>query len=867
MASPFTHFRKYQAVLLVVFGVLIMFMFVIGDSINKLSSSKANNEDPVAVSWTGGKITRAHLQSLVGMRTVAAGFLRQLQFTGMMRGASDRPPRQQGLILTEQDLSGEATLQTILLATKAKQLGLTCTPDELKSYLRSLGSDQVSEDEMRVMIEGTAETRKQHSVDAVLAPIREALLARRLLEFVHGGLEGSPPANQYAYYTRLNQHVQTEIVALPVDDFLGQIQDPPEAELKAYFDEHKNELPSYDGKLSSPQPGLKLPHRVAVQYIKANVEDFVDRNMSKVTDQEIDKYYKEHQQDDPQLWQEDLPLLPPVDKTSPGKPAPKGDVEKSDDKKPIDRYPDHKKEGDLKDADKADKKDADKKDGGTGEKKEADKPAADSKSEPGKDADKDKADKKLSDKKDNSKAASDKSSSGEKPPGKTKDAPKKSATPTPSLTGETDQLAQADTAATKDPPAEAAPAAAKEADAVKTETEPASEKTPPVNGPASKSGEKSAAAEAPVKAPMPPAKTPPAAANPVGTLPELKLPPELKPREQHKIKPLTEAKDYIRKKLARDKAAEAIDAGFKTIEDRLAAYEVLLLEVAGEKGRKPPQPPEFKDLAKKLGFTAHQTPLLSRRQLFDETDVAKSGSRETGMSLLDMLFSDKGESTLRRPISTVDMKDNVRYLAWKTEDADETVPELKGEVRERAIKLWKRGAGLESAEGKARALAIAAAEKLAEGARKGEPIAEAAKSIPGAKVITPPEFSWLSGSTALDPAMRQSQPPQLSEIDGIDEPGTDFMKTVFSLSDGEVGVALNHPQTTVYVVKVLKHDWSSTALFDRFMVDMSTKQATMNYQLGQSTSLKWQELALRLYKDLLREYAVTWEIPEAKGSR
>jgi hypothetical protein len=59
-------------------------------------------------------------------------------------------------------------------------------------------------------------------------------------------------------------------------------------------------------------------------------------------------------------------------------------------------------------------------------------------------------------------------------------------------------------------------------------------------------------------------------------------------------------------------------------------------------------------------------------------------------------------------------------------------------------------------------------------------------------------------------------PVRLSEIEGVEHVGTDFMQSVFDLSAGGVGVAANHPQDTVYVVRLVDYEQSIDALRDEF---------------------------------------------------
>ena len=108
MSSPFQIFRKYQKTLLVVAGVVLMFVFVIGDSLMQWVGAAAQGQQSAggsaptdtAVKWDGGALTNSELGNLVFRRRVVKGFLEQLFQLGQQlafdTGAElQQPPRVQ----------------------------------------------------------------------------------------------------------------------------------------------------------------------------------------------------------------------------------------------------------------------------------------------------------------------------------------------------------------------------------------------------------------------------------------------------------------------------------------------------------------------------------------------------------------------------------------------------------------------------------------------------------------------------------------------------------------------------------------------------------------------------------------------------
>jgi hypothetical protein len=160
---------------------------------------------------------------------------------------------------------------------------------------------------------------------------------------------------------------------------------------------------------------------------------------------------------------------------------------------------------------------------------------------------------------------------------------------------------------------------------------------------------------------------------------------------------------------------------------------------------------------------------------------------------------------------------------------------------------------------------MAAAEELAARIRKGESVADAAKSISGAKVIETDPFSWMTHGELRSRMEAPTGPPMLSEVEGVDNAGHDFMEKVFSLKPGEVGVALNHPQTYVYVVKPRSQETSPRVLLETFVADMTNQVNRLEVQ--RATELEVSEFARRLFEQLDKDYQLKWEIPAAEIGR
>src|SRR5262245_25724137 len=108
MASKHINFlRKYQKPILVVMGVILMVTFTVGYSLDRLISGcfggggGAREQDPVVVTWVGGKVRRSELSHKETTHQVAVNFLRLLIATVVDRGGQ---PVVSGIPITKEML-------------------------------------------------------------------------------------------------------------------------------------------------------------------------------------------------------------------------------------------------------------------------------------------------------------------------------------------------------------------------------------------------------------------------------------------------------------------------------------------------------------------------------------------------------------------------------------------------------------------------------------------------------------------------------------------------------------------------------------------------------------------------------------------
>lgn len=752
MPSPFAVFRKYQAALLAVFGVLIMIVFVVGDSINKIAGrGGGSSEDPVAVTWSDRKLTESELFRLMQLRARVQKFMQRAQVMAIAQGAFGEQGHlmlQFGMlpvqpIIHEQGVSMEATVRSMILAKKAENQGFVVSDEEIDRYLNSLVDQTFDELDWNKLM-----PRFGISVNNIRKVLRKEMLANRLLEQFFGGIRAPTMAQKLDYYSRLKLMARAEILAIPVDELLAEVREPADPVLEAYFDKYKFLLPQYTFiggvQYDSPTPGFKLPHRVSVQYAKANTDEYVQLVRDTVTDEEIQNYYEQNKSLDQWLHAVDSLELPETDAA--------GDTTSESNKKDAESNTEAQESSNQKTTadDVEGKEEADSK------KKEVD------------------------------------DARGQK----TEDAVGKEAD------GQSSQ---------------------------NTKTAEGSEKANKDDNKKSDAKQATAPSESEQKTP--------------------------------KFKPLDEVRDYIHQEVAKQKANELIDEKFARLRSAMDQYYQARLYADENQTIKAP---DFKALAKQYDLPAFENKLLSARRYLDSTDIGKSariGKTGESSSFIAVAFQ-QGEQSLYSPVITSGEGD--RFLFWKTDEREEEVP-LLDTVRDKVVRQWKLGAGLEDDTDHARGIARQKAKSLVSKLGDGKSMADLEDRPSGSELIDTEFFSWLTMGSAPGYSTWQQPPVRISPIEEIDQPGPEFMQTVFGLAEGEAGVAMNFPKNYVYVVRLKSQNKSADVLQQNFLDEFEDRVVSQTIQAAAQLDLN--SLRRAWFNEMDDEVDLVWVKPELRFVR
>jgi hypothetical protein len=199
------------------------------------------------------------------------------------------------------------------------------------------------------------------------------------------------------------------------------------------------------------------------------------------------------------------------------------------------------------------------------------------------------------------------------------------------------------------------------------------------------------------------------------------------------------------------------------------------------------------------------------------------------------------------PARSFDSEGKHMYLFWIVDKSEDRIPKFKDQgVRQEVMAAWKTVHARKPAEKQA--------EFLAGEARKaGKALKKVFAGRPGIHVTQTSPFSWLTTDNAMS---LLSEPRfELSKVEGIDVPGKAFMRKVFDLQPGDIGVAFNQPQTMAYVIRPIEFTPSTPILMKDFEThslsqdaavaqdDMRERYQAWLNELHSSAGLAWERPA------------------------
>ena len=288
MSSPLSLFRKNQKLLMAIFGVGLMIAFTVSSgAVNQfVRGSRSSPTNPPVVRLKTGDLNETALQNMRYSRLLLQNFMRNVNYLSVERGA--QPKSWLGIPDADDE---QSLLQTLLLSNKAREMGIVVTDESIVQYLEAYSEGKIQQGEFAGLLNNISQGRMSQS--QFFNAMRNELLALRFMELFQRGVDPLPPSTSWALFQRLYRQVSIEAIAFDANNYLSKVGEPTEQEIVALYEEGKDRYPSPN----AAEPGFKRRKKVALQYVKADLQPFLDQEKAKITDQAIREFYESNKQE------------------------------------------------------------------------------------------------------------------------------------------------------------------------------------------------------------------------------------------------------------------------------------------------------------------------------------------------------------------------------------------------------------------------------------------------------------------------------------------------------------------------------------------------------------------------------------------
>ena len=280
MASPFKVFRKHQKLWLAGLTILAMFSFVFLGTIGELLGTRPQTNPVIVQTSKYGKLT-AH--DIYVMRQDHNLFL---QIISRIYPAQPGESPEAVFRLIQSNFGGSSDEELVmnwLKLQRAEEIGIYISDQIVNDFLQGITGGKVAARDIAAII-------AQHNISDIqfFDLVREEMRAMEVSRLFEYSLQGVTPAQRWEYFCQVRKQATVELIPIEVEQFVDQVQAPNDEELKAFFEKDKDKLPDPN----SPEPGFRIPHKIDVQYVKADLAKFSDP--AQISDAEIQSAYQKN---------------------------------------------------------------------------------------------------------------------------------------------------------------------------------------------------------------------------------------------------------------------------------------------------------------------------------------------------------------------------------------------------------------------------------------------------------------------------------------------------------------------------------------------------------------------------------------------
>lgn len=305
MSNPFAVFRKNQRTWMAILVLVAIFAFVIApvfDYFNR-GSGGGYSDSAVAVKWKGGQMTRGDLVNRIQKHSSLVRFMSEISTRVLEQGGVPDVPRFRYDPATRQVVglgiqfssTPQDVVRTKMLAAHGKSLGVAFDDNAVDQFMQAYVDNKLSSDEVSSILRDASNGNLTYF--EVREMLKDELSSMVVQQMAMAGLfsdsqsQLSPivsPGKTFEDYKKLNQSAKVEAFPVFADDYLDQVTETPSSdEIDAIYMIGSQTAPNPN----SPEPGFMRRYAANVEYVEANLQEWIDREKEKLTDEEIRKEY------------------------------------------------------------------------------------------------------------------------------------------------------------------------------------------------------------------------------------------------------------------------------------------------------------------------------------------------------------------------------------------------------------------------------------------------------------------------------------------------------------------------------------------------------------------------------------------------
>lgn len=811
--SPFEIFRKNLKPMMVFLIMLAMFSFVVLPALDTyLRQNTGGGGDAKLASFDGIEISQNRISYMTQNHQSTVRFLRELAEKTVAAGGSPKTPgfryddqnnRVASIGISEVP-SEQLSLKTMQFASEANKAGFELDDAAIGAWLNLFVDDRFTDKQIDAML--MESTRNQMGRVHLYEQLRSHLLAdlynRAGFAVVAAGqMPIMTPAEEWTNFLKLNREATATAYGIPVESFVSKTDPKPsESAIKAMYEEGKDTDPNDQ----SPAPAFHRQYTAEFEYLVADLQSFIDEEAVKFSEEELRAEYERRLAGGDFQLPEDPAAAQAASDESELADGLETELVETEvmEAEPATETPSDEKKADEP---KEEKPAAEKQEKESAEKEES-KPADDTKKEEVKKED---AKEKEAEVKEEAKPEAETDATSDQPEAEAPEAEVKESSDEASEESEkTSSRGKSMTAdngirlvAFQDTSDEGETDAA--AEAVSEEAAKDSEKE---KSDAPKADDKAADDAKAADNAKPEMKEEPAAEKSDETKDEKPAAEETKPepKKPEPKKPETESFEAVREQiadsLARPIAEQRMGKATAEMFSQMRRYFNQHAIYSSDKKNglevEELKPFDLKKMGEKFGFRYQKigpyTEFSIQAEPIAQTVEVGTEQMRRGPAFTTFMYGGQTQigvmprQVLYSPLRTVDDRGGKTYISWKIDEQKAYTPKLE-EVRDEVIAAVRLS--------EARKLAMDAAAELAAKANKSG--AELSELVPEenkdeVKSGLGP-FSWLDSFGF--------QGASIGNVPELNSVGEEFMKAVFNSEVNEYAVAMNMPESVVYVVK------------------------------------------------------------------